>query len=92
VPENVFVLGLDELNLQTLRDLPHLSDYRSHPLLSYDELLRGEEIPLPELLSKAEQELGSFAGSVDAIVGYWDFPVSSMALALRERPMPAPPG
>ncbi|MGH3321949.1 MAG: ATP-grasp domain-containing protein [Streptosporangiaceae bacterium] len=75
---NIFVLGLDELNLEALEELPHSADYRFHPLLSMEELLRSEEICLPELLETARRQLMSFAGSIDAIVGYWDFPVSSM--------------
>ena len=82
---NVFVLGLDELNHQVLRELPDASRYRFHPLLSVQELQHREEIPLDDLLTKAEEELDSFDGSVDAIVGYWDFPVSSMVPILNRR-------
>ncbi len=82
---NVFVLGLDDLNLAMLRGMPHLADYRFHPLLSVDELLYTDEINLVELLDKAQRQLESFDGPVDAIVGYWDFPVSSMLPILRER-------
>lgn len=78
IPLNIFVLGLDELNLTTLQSLPHFSQYRFHPLLSVDELLYAEEIRLTELLEKAQAQLEAFDGSIDAIVGYWDFPVSSM--------------
>ena len=75
---NIFVLGLDELNLETLQGIPHLAHYRFRPLLSVDELLYADEIRLDDLLSKARGQLESFDGSIDAIVGYWDFPVSSM--------------
>lgn len=78
MPLNIFVLGLDQLNLQTLHDVPHLAEYRFHPLLSVEELLYAEEIRLDELLEKARAQLTAFDGSIDAIVGYWDFPVSSM--------------
>ncbi|WP_046470786.1 ATP-grasp domain-containing protein [Allosalinactinospora lopnorensis] len=93
--ENIFVLGLDEVNLETLQDLPHLAQYRFHALLSLDELLGGEEIPLPELLDKVREQLRSFDGRVDAIIGYWDFPVSSMVpilcadFGLRSAPLDA---
>ncbi|RCW46236.1 ATP-grasp domain-containing protein [Halopolyspora algeriensis] len=77
MPTNIFVLGLDDENRRTLESLPHAEQFRFHPLLSVDELIRGE-IHLAEMLDKAEQELDSFDGTVDAIVGYWDFPVSTM--------------
>ncbi|MQA10162.1 MAG: ATP-grasp domain-containing protein [Pseudonocardiaceae bacterium] len=85
MPENIFVLGLDEQNLRTLGELPHLADYRFYPLLSIDELQSGDAVPLRELLDKAIAQLESFPGSVDAIVGYWDFPVSSMVPMLCAR-------
>lgn len=66
---NVFVLGLDEQNLETLRDVPRLADYRFHGLLSIPELQHGE-IPIADLIEKAERQLNEFDGSVDAIVGY----------------------
>ncbi|NYE47302.1 hypothetical protein HDA32_002422 [Spinactinospora alkalitolerans] len=83
--ENIFVLGLDEHNRQTLHSLPHLAQYRFHPLLSIDELQRQENIRMPELLEHAQAQLEAFDGSVDAIMGYWDFPVSSMVPILCGR-------
>lgn len=78
VGTNVFVLGLDEHNEQILRDLPDSGQYHFHPLLSIEELQYGPEIPLRDLLDKAESQLKAFEGPVDAIIGFWDFPVSSM--------------
>ncbi|HVE97440.1 MAG TPA: hypothetical protein VNA67_10700 [Pseudonocardiaceae bacterium] len=42
----VFVMGLDEHNERILRDLPDAEQYRFPSLLSLDELVGGEEIPL----------------------------------------------
>ncbi len=47
--------------------------------------MEDEEVPLRRLLEKAERRLEAFDGPVDAIVGYWDFPVSSMVPILCER-------
>ncbi len=82
---NVFVLGLDEHNERILRRLPDADQCRFHPLLSMEELLGGEEISLRELLDKAVRQLGAFEGSVDAVIGFWDFPVSSMVPMLCSR-------
>lgn len=88
MPKNVFVLGLDERNRRTLEDLRDRSEYRFHPLLSVEELVKGE-INLRELLDEATAQLDSFEGTVDAVVGYWDFPVSSMVPILcRRRGLP----
>jgi ATP-grasp domain-containing protein len=82
---NVFVLGLDEHNERILRELPDAEQYRFHQLLSIDELIGGDEIPVRELLNKAVGQLQAFEGSVDAIIGFWDFPVSTMVPILCHR-------
>ncbi|WP_181763972.1 ATP-grasp domain-containing protein [Streptomyces albidus (ex Kaewkla and Franco 2022)] len=84
-PENIFVLGLDERNRELLHDLPQLEAYRFHELLGQEELMQDESVPLRSLLEKAESRLNAFDGPIDAIVGYWDFPVSSMVPILCER-------
>ncbi|MET7933197.1 ATP-grasp domain-containing protein [Streptomyces sp. NPDC005322] len=82
--KNVFVIGLDEANLPTLRDVPGASEYRFHPLLTIEELQVGE-VSVADLRAKAEKVLDAFDGSIDAIVGYWDFPVSTLVPLLSER-------
>jgi hypothetical protein len=73
----VFVLGLDEVNLAQLHAVPGSEQYRYHSLLSVPELQEGE-LPIADLLQKAREQLGPFEGHIGAIVGFWDFPVSSM--------------
>lgn len=82
---NVFVLGSDELNLASLQRVPGAEELDFHPLLSIDELQHGDDIPIAESIAKATGELEAFNGSVDAIVGYWDFPVSCMLPILCQR-------
>lgn len=82
---NVFVLGLDERNELILRNLPDVEKYRFHALLSMAEMRSGEEIALQDLLDKAARQLDAFEGSVDAIIGFWDFPVSLMVPILCQR-------
>lgn len=92
---NVFVLGLDDRNREVLEGLPGSDELRFHRLLTVDELQHGDDIPIAELLDKAEAQLRAFDGRVDAVVGYWDFPVSSMVpllcrrLGLRSAPLEA---
>ncbi|MEV8309731.1 ATP-grasp domain-containing protein [Streptomyces flavidovirens] len=82
--KNIFVLGLDEANLPTLRAVPDAQEYEYHPLLTIEELQHGE-VSVAELFDKARGVLDSFEGSIDAIVGYWDFPVSTLVPMLSER-------
>lgn len=81
---NVYVLGLDEHNREALESIPDAQRYAFHGLLSPEELF-GEEIPIAGLLDRASAALENADTPVDAIVGYWDFPVSSMVPILAER-------
>jgi hypothetical protein len=82
--KNVFVLGMDEHNHKVLQTMRDSEQYRFHPVLSFDDIY-GEEISFGDALYRAEQVLDSFDGSIDAIIGFWDFPVSSLAPLLRRR-------
>lgn len=82
--ENVFILGLDNRNSELLRRTPGSSAYRLYPLLSRDELMCGE-VSLSAVVGQARTLLEAFDGSVDAITGYLDFPISSMVPILSER-------
>jgi hypothetical protein len=81
---NVFVIGLDEANLPTLKEVPGADSLRFHPLLGIEELQTGE-VSVPDILAKAERVLDNFDGSIDAIVGYWDFPVSTLVPLLSAK-------
>lgn len=81
---NIFVLGLDDPGYEELTDLPNAEQYVFHGLLSFDELQNGT-ISLSDLLQKAQHELDSFSDDIDAIVGYWDFPVTVMVPILGAR-------
>jgi hypothetical protein len=83
--ENVFVVGLDDHNAGILDRLPDAGRYRFHPLLSVDELLYRDTIPMPDLLDTALRQIESFDGPVDAVIGFWDFPVSTMVPMLCQR-------
>ncbi|WP_434599830.1 ATP-grasp domain-containing protein [Streptomyces sp. A5-4] len=82
--KNIFVIGLDEANLPTLQGVPDARGYRFHQLLTIEELQQGE-VSVPDLLEKAQHTLDAFDGNIDAIVGYWDFPVSTLVPILSER-------
>lgn len=82
--KNIFVLGLDEVNYATLQELPHNEDYDFHQLLTVEQLQEGT-VSITELLDEAKRELDRFEGSIDAIVGYWDFPVTMMVPILCAR-------
>lgn len=92
---NVFVLAHDAFNRRALDTVERASDYRFHPLLSYEQVKRRHHGVIDELLDRATDELERFErsgrGSVDGIVGFWDFPVQTMvAILRRRRSLPGP--
>ena len=88
---NVFIIGQDELSRQMLPHLRHREDYAFHELLSFEEVVHADEYPFERLVATALAQLERFPGSVDAIVGYWDFPTSGLLPVLRrEYGLPGP--
>jgi hypothetical protein len=82
--KNVFVLGHDEYNSRILEDTAVAGECEFHPLLSYDEIY-GEQIKFNDLLNAATRQLDAFDGQIDAVIGFRDFPVSSLLPLLRTR-------
>ena len=75
---NVFVVGLNELNAERLKRLRGVEDVAFYPLLTPAQVSETQEFDIPAMLQEAEAALDAFDGSIDAIVGYIDFPVSTM--------------
>lgn len=82
---NVVVLGLDERNLELLRRVPDADRYEFHGLMSIQDMQLGDEIPIADLLREAETRIEAFDGQIHAIVGYFDFPVSTLVPVLCQR-------
>ena len=76
--KNIFVFGADKFNLSLMRSLESAQEYCFHELYQYAEVKTGKEFPVKALYEGAVARLQKHPGSVDAIVGYWDFPVSTM--------------
>lgn len=60
-------------------------NYRFHDLFSHQQVKAGAEFSVKKLYEEALVQLERFPGTVDAIVGYWDFPVSTLLPLLRRR-------
>ncbi len=79
--KNVFVIGLNDLNRERLKRLRRVEDVEFHGLLDAATVFETEDFNMPALLEVAERQLDEFraaGGSIDAIIGYADFPVSTM--------------
>jgi len=83
--KNIFIIGIDDFNLAKLKSLEDSANYIFHGLFTRDEVKAVDHYPLEKMLQKAEQILNQFSGTIDAIVGYWDFPVSDMVPFLNQK-------
>ncbi len=83
--KNVFVLGMNEINRQRLNELPQADECTFHSLLSYEESHGAKDYDIKSIFEKAIKQLNEFDGSIDAIIGFWDFPVSIMQTILSNR-------
>lgn len=75
---NVFLIGLNDFNLQKLQTIRDAESYNFHGIIDPAAVLETEHFPMKELIETAEMQLRAFDGSIDAIVAYMDFPVSTM--------------
>jgi len=80
---NVFVVGLDDFNLALLASLPEAGEMRFHPIYTEAQIKHRDDFPVRALLRDAREQLQAFPGRVDAVVGYWDFPVSTCLPIIR---------
>ncbi|MGM0574344.1 MAG: ectoine synthase [Myxococcota bacterium] len=88
----VFIIGLDDFNLQKARAITDADETEFHGLLDYDDLITPESYDFQGMVDEALRELRAFEGPVDAIIAHWDFPVSTMVPILnREMGLPYVP-
>jgi len=82
---NVFVIGLNEMNAERLKRLRGVEDVTFHGLVEPAKVYDTQQFDIPAMLAESEAVLDNFDGSIDAIVGYMDFPVSTMLPILCEK-------
>ncbi|WP_373190701.1 acetyl-CoA carboxylase biotin carboxylase subunit family protein [Halomonas sp.] len=82
---NIFVIGLNDFNRQRLETLHGAGQWRFHGVIAPEAVYDTEEFDIDAMLGEATAQLEAFEGSIDAIVGYMDFPVSTMLPILCER-------
>ena len=76
--KNVFVMALDDFNRAMLERLQGAEGIQFHSLLDLDTAVDTRHYDIPALLERARTQLREFPERVDAVVGFWDFPTSTM--------------
>jgi biotin carboxylase len=79
------VFGLDDFNRRKLERTSAASDCRFIGLLDPGEILEADHFPIADMLQRAESRLADFDEPVDAVIGYVDFPVSTMIPIIARR-------
>jgi hypothetical protein len=80
---DVFVVGLDDFHRAQLETVPGADRCVFHPLFTRRELKQQDCFPVARLIDEGSRILRSFPGRVAAVIGYWDFPVSTVLPILR---------
>lgn len=90
-PRHVFVIGLDEFNRSKLETTDLATSCRFHALLDHDEIRGLDEFDVDTLLDECLRRLEDSGEPVDAVVSFWDFPVSEMLpIICRQLGLPGP--
>lgn len=82
MPRHVYVLGCDAFELAQVKRLGQASSCVFHELASYQQAKTGH-LEAENLLRRARALLDRASGPIDAILGWWDFPVSTLLPILR---------
>ncbi len=82
--KQVFIIGLDEFNLQKLQNLPQAPDYLFLPALYTSEMRNVKEYDIKKFIDLCFQRIEEH-GSIDAIASYYDFPGSLLVPVIAQK-------
>ena len=82
--KQVFVVGLDEFNLDKLQRLPEANECDFHPAIDISEMRGVEKLEMEELIKKTFERIDNH-GKIDAIVSYYDFPGTTLVPIIAEK-------
>jgi len=83
--KNVFVLGLDDFNRRKLERTSAAAQCEFIGLLDPEEILEADYFPIADMLERACAQIEAHDGTPDAVIGYVDFPVSTMIPIIARR-------
>jgi biotin carboxylase len=82
---------MDDFHAAAVENIPDADQFVFHQLLTTEEIVTKDRFNIDASLDRAREILDGFPGEVHAIIGHWDFPVSSMIPILcRERGLVSP--
>lgn len=76
--ETIFVIGLNDWNRDMLSTIDRAEHYNFIKLLDSDKILETQEYPIEEIIHEAKRQLRGHNGTIDGLIHYIDFPVSTI--------------
>jgi len=82
--KQIFIIGLDDFNLQKLQSLPRAQECEFLPALHTSEIRDVEEYDIRKLIELCFQRIEE-KGSIDGVATYYDFPGSILVPVIAEK-------
>ncbi len=82
---NIFFVGLDDFNLETLSHLPQAEECAFHAALTLEEMRAGEETDIETLVDRAAERMAAIPGGPHGVASFFDFPGTIIAALLAEK-------
>lgn len=87
--KHICVIGIDDFNFDMLNAFDEANNYKYHSVLDVSELQHREKYSMQDLLDKAISNIDALDSAPDAIVGFWNFPVTCLTpLVARHYKLP----
>ncbi len=82
---NVFFVGLDDYNRETLATLPQAAECNFHAALTFEEMRDDPDVPVTELVELAASRMAAVPGGPHGVTSFFDFPGTIISAILAER-------
>lgn len=82
--KQIFIIGLDDFNLQKLKNLPKARECDFFPALYTSEIREVEEYDIKKLIDLCFQRIEE-NGRIDGVASYYDFPGSMLVPVIAEK-------
>jgi hypothetical protein len=83
--KNVFFVGLDAFNRETLDKVPQAAECAFHAALTIDEIREVDSYDIDRLVETAAERMAACPGGVHGVASFFDFPGTIIASILAER-------
>ena len=81
----IFLVGLDDFNLETLQRLPHAQEFEFRPALTLGEMRDDPDVDIPALVDLAAARMEAAPGGPAGVASFFDFPGTIISSILAAR-------